>query len=293
MPQAMSLNFEKWHGLGNDFVMLTQANLQQAGIDYTNSSTMADLAKTLCHRQFGIGADGLIIAVLPSQGVQAQIRFAYWNSDGSVAEMCGNGIRCFAQFAAQKGLVQGDTFATETAIGVLHPKLLPNGWVEVDMGAPILDPAAIPTSLPSSNTPAVNIAIQHNDQTVHATLVSMGNPHCVLFNTNLDPAEWGPILEHHPLFTAKTNVEFAQCVDKENINLVVWERGCGFTLACGTGACATVVAGVLNGLCNPSVKVSLPGGTLHITWQQETQHVLMQGPATKVYSGTWCGGLGF
>jgi diaminopimelate epimerase len=284
-----SLAFTKMHGLGNDFVMLEHAP------DTTN---MPQLVAQLCNRHTGIGADGVIWPEKPSDPSRFDIQFVYTNSDGSRAEMCGNGIRCFARYlvprAAAWGLDLSKPITAETLAGPIVLQLNPDDSVTVDMGHPILDPSRIPTTLTGS-TLLLNQPVAVLDQTVYLTPVSMGNPHAIIFtdhvldnqttNSNLDPALYGPAMEIHPAFPAKTNVEFVTVTSPDHVQVVVWERGCGFTLACGTGACAVAVAGVLLGKTNHTVTVSLPGGDLLIEWPDPTATVTMTGPATTVYTG--------
>lgn len=278
--------FVKMQGLGNDFVMLDGRQLPQ-GVD------LPDLAGWLCDRHFGIGADGLITTAPPSDPDRFDIRFVYLNGDGSWAEMCGNGIRCFARFVRDLGLVDKDTFTAETLAGPISPTLNADGTVTVDMGAPVLVPEDIPLDLSHVRLHqgnAENITLAVGDRDIVVTAVSMGNPHCLVFqdlqSDPLAPEVYGPLLEVHPAFPNKTNVEFIEVPDRKTLNTVVWERGCGFTLACGTGACATAVTGTLLDKTDPRATVNLPGGPLDIDWQRDgDNHVLMTGPAATVFEG--------
>jgi diaminopimelate epimerase len=279
------LTFTKMHGLGNDFVLLHQP--PAPGTD------VATLAKTLCDRHFGIGADGLIWADAPSTP-EFDVQFVYYNSDGSRAEMCGNGIRCFARFLQAQGQWpahrQGQSIMAETPAGPIQLTLTGDNLVEVDMGKPVLEPALIPTALTAPQKPLTGVPVLVADHEIPLTPVSMGNPHAIIFQNPLrpfDPAVLGPLVEHHPVFPAKTNVEFVTVNSPTHVDVVVWERGCGFTLACGTGACAVVVAGVLTGKTARTVTVTLPGGDLHISWPSNDATVTMTGPATTVFSGTY------
>lgn len=279
--------FTKMHGLGNDFVMLDYRDLPP-GFDLARD--LGPLTAKLCDRNRGVGADGLIVAAPTSDPARYDIRFIYYNGDGQQAEMCGNGIRCFALFVKRLGLVQGNTFRVESLAGLMQPTLNADGTVTVDMGPPILTPADIPFVAETAPTPAVNIPLTVLDKIVPVTAVSMGNPHCVVFQDDLReklaPEVFGPVLEVHPAFPAKTNVEFLDVLSPSHIRIRVWERGCGFTLACGTGACASLVAASLLGKTGPEADVDLPGGTLHIRWDREqTGHVFMTGPATWVFTG--------
>lgn len=277
------LPFEKMHGLGNDFVMLHYKYLPE-GI------TEENLAKRLCDRHFGIGADGLIIAK-PGQSGEAPFAWSYINSDGSVGQMCGNGIRCFAKYIYDRGLTHETEFGVETLAGIIKPSIQEDGQIKVNMGAPILEPTKIPTTLQGSG-PAIDQPIEAIDKTFNFTPVSMGNPHAIMFVSseaelqNFELTKYGSVLEKHRIFPEKTNVEFAFVRDRNYIDLRVWERGCGITLACGTGACATVVAANLKGLVDDGpVTVKLPGGELIIEWDKAQNTVFMTGPAQSVFIG--------
>ncbi|MGE0199708.1 MAG: diaminopimelate epimerase [Candidatus Melainabacteria bacterium] len=261
--------FTKMHGLGNDFVVID-------GRDLPDSKDLPALAARLCDRHFGIGADGLITTAPPSDPDRFDIRFVYLNGDGSWAEMCGNGIRCFARFVRQRGLVDQDSFRVETLAGLITPTLNPDGTVTVDMGQPVIE--------------RVNDAIEVLGRSIPITTVSMGNPHCLVFqdelDTPLDPAVFGPAMEVHPAFPNKTNVEFVTVNRADDISVTVWERGCGFTLACGTGACATAVGAAHRGRTGSTATVHLPGGPLRIQWDPSPEgHVRMTGPAVTVFEG--------
>ena len=280
-----SLSFTKMHGLGNDFVMLSGPEAIPAGV------SPQLLAATLCDRHFGIGADGLIYPDQASSPEQGDIKFVYINSDGSMAEMCGNGIRCFALYVQDQGLIKTDAFTAETLAGPIKPRINADRTVTVDMGAPILEAERIPFVSGNGIGPADTVReypLSVLDQKVAITTVSMGNPHCLVFEPGLDPAVYGPALEKHPGFPAKTNVEFIEVLDRNRMKVVVWERGCGFTLACGTGACASAVAGQLLGKTDQKVTVELPGGNLDIEWNGETTApVFMTGPAEYAFTGTF------
>ena len=276
------MNFTKMQGLGNDFIVVD-------GIKEKLPENLTDLANKLCDRHFGIGADGLIV-VLPS--ARADFRMRIINADGSEVEMCGNGIRCFAKYVYEAGLVEPgrDTFTVETLAGIMTPRLLVEGEkvvaVTVDMGEPVLERALIP--MLGSGGQAVSEPLDLLDTTYHITAVSMGNPHCVIFVDNVDqiPLEkYGPALETHPVFPKKTNVHFVQVLNRQELKMRVWERGVGVTLACGTGACASLVAAVLNGKTQRRAKVYLPGGPLEIEWNEKNNHVYMTGPAETVFTG--------
>lgn len=271
------MDFIKMHGLGNDFVCLDHF-LFPPEMDYPA------IARKLCHRQLGAGADGLI-AILPSDKADARMRI--FNPDGSEAEMCGNGIRCFAKYISDIGYVRKDVIDIETMAGILTVSLERSegkvSSITVDMGEPCLDPAKIPV-LAGSDL-AVEQEIQIGDRKFNFTAVSMGNPHCVIFVKDFQAIEWeslGAVIENHYLFPKKTNVEFVRVDNGKEITMKVWERGAGATLACGTGACAGLVAAVLEGRTHRQVTVHLPGGDLKIIWHEDN-HIYMTGPAAYVY----------
>jgi len=286
------LSFTKMHGLGNDFVMLSPESMTGLGLDPDrNKRQLERLAAYLCDRHFGIGADGLILPAPPTDPERYDIRFVYLNSDGSWAEMCGNGIRCFALFVNDQGLVNRDRFTVETLAGPIRPQINPDRGVTVDMGAPILEPAKIPfVSTGNGKFPVLREPIRVLGMDVPVTPVSMGNPHCLIFqdelSQTLDPAVYGPAMEVHPAFPAKTNVEFIRPLSRTHLKVTVWERGCGFTLACGTGACATAVAAILLNKAEHEVDVELPGGILNIAWDGNPESpVFMTGPASYAFRG--------
>ncbi|MBF0491671.1 MAG: diaminopimelate epimerase [Deltaproteobacteria bacterium] len=269
----MKLHFEKWHGLGNDFIMLNAVGQKLNEIEQK--------AKSLCERRLGIGCDQLII-VRPSE--VADLRMQIYNADGSEVEMCGNGIRCLALFAKKHGLVKNDSMTVETLGGIKKPKIVGN-LVEVDMGEPILKASEIPVNLEGM---VIGKNVELGGETHPITCVSMGNPHCVLFVQNVEEVplkKMGSKIETDALFPKKTNVEFVQVIDKNTIKLRVWERGAGATMACGTGACGAVVASILNGFTNRKVQAQLPGGNLDIVWSEKDNRVYMTGPGTEVFNG--------
>ena len=275
------LRFTKMHGAGNDYIYVDC-------FAETLSADVPSLARRMSDRHTGVGADGLV-AIEPSD--VADVRMRMWNADGSPAEMCGNGIRCVARYAFDHGIARRESMTIETGRGVLNVQILPvTGKAErvrVDMGPPILEAAAIPTTLPGN--PPLRVPIEVAGELVPVTCVSMGNPHCVVFVDALSDRrvhEQGPRIEHHPAFPRRTNVEFAQVVSPGEVRLRVWERGSGETMACGTGACAAVVAGVLAGVCEQRVLCRLPGGDLEVEWSAAGS-VYLTGPAVEVFSGEW------
>lgn len=272
------MRFAKMHGLGNDFVMIN-------GFAEKLPNDLNTLAKKVCHRQLGIGADGLII-LLPAEFGGA-VRFLIYNYDGSQAETCGNGLRCAAIFAKKEGLIKGDEFIFETLGGPVKPTIIDeeNCIIRVDMGQPRFLPEQIPAKY--SGTRVVSAPLQVFTRTFNVTLVSMGNPHCVIFVDDVDnfPVEKiGPQIENHELFPEKINVEFIQLMGDNKIKMRVWERGCGETLACGSGACAATVAAILNGYIEHGAEVMLKHGSLDVEWAND-HHVYMTGPATFVAEG--------
>ena len=281
------MHFTKMHGIGNDFVLVNC-------LGENGPALLAEAearAVFLCDRKFGVGGDG-VIALLPGRDTEFEMRM--FNPDGSESEMCGNGIRCFAKFLFDRGLTHGSSdIAVQTGAGLLHLQVTPGpdgkaATVRVDMGAPVLKPSQIPTVLAEGDAPMINVPLEAGDLTLDITAISMGNPHAVTFVEDVRnyPIEIiGPQVEHHPAFPRRTNTEFIQVVSEREIIFRVWERGAGATLACGTGACAAVVASVLNGKTRREVLVHLPGGDLEIEWSEADNHVCMTGSATEVFCG--------
>ncbi|MHA6532506.1 diaminopimelate epimerase [Paenibacillus sp. BAC0078] len=275
------MEFTKMHGLGNDFIIVFG--------EQELPGNASELAVTLCNRFFGIGADGLVY-ILPSERGDYMMRIM--NSDGSEAEQCGNAIRCVSKYVYEHGLVSSEQIVIET-IGAGEQKVslqVKDGIVEtvtVDMGEPVLSGLQIPVAIDVE--PVLNQPIETDGTEFKFTAVSMGNPHCVIYvddAVGFDLNTWGPKLEVHPLFPRKVNVEFATVTSRSHVDMRVWERGAGPTLACGTGACATLVSSVLNGLTDRSATISLKGGDLFIEWNEQDNHVYMTGPAKVVYTGS-------
>ena len=274
------IKFTKMHGLGNDYVYIDCIN--------QNIENQSELAKFVSNRNFGIGSDGLILIC---KSDNADFKMRMFNSDGSEAEMCGNGIRCVGKFVYDKGLTDKEVVKIETLASIKILNLnIKNGKVEtvkVDMGEPILQPEKIPVI--SNENPVKNLKLKVEDKEFKFTCVSMGNPHSITIVDNtedFDVHKYGKIVEIDTVFPQKTNVEFVQIVDRQNIKMRVWERGAGETLACGTGACASVVACVINNFIDKSANVELLGGKLHIEWDEENNHIYMTGPAVTVFDGT-------
>lgn len=280
----MQFKFEKWNGLGNDFVIVNGA--EEVIENY------ASAAAEVCDRHFGIGADGLVI-LLPcdEEGIDFEMRI--FNSDGSEAEMCGNATRCIAKYIAANQLSDKKELHILTKAGIIIPALVDMSdgsiGVRVNMGKPRLIPSEIPVI---SETEEMIVAepITAGEDTFRMTTVSMGNPHCVIFVDDIAKialSEVGPKLETHERFPRKINVEFAEVLNRKQIRMRVWERGAGITLACGTGSCATIVAAVLNEKTERQAEIILDGGTLHLEWAEKDGNVYMTGPATKVFAGIY------
>jgi diaminopimelate epimerase len=312
--EAMALKFTKMHGLGNDYVYVS---LFDQHVD-----DPAGLARAISDRHRGVGGDGLIL-LAPPDSAAADARMIIFNSDGSRAQMCGNGIRCLAKLAWERGLVRRNPMCITTDAGVMTVELMLDGVghvnsVRVDMGPPILQPGRIPVRLAGERVVAA--PLQVGARSLLVTCVSMGNPHAVFFAERLEDvplADWGPRIERHALFPERTNVHFAQVLAHDRVRMITWERGAGLTQACGTGACAVTVAGVLNGLTDRALTAELPGGELQIEWwpsepgraeagsaaasvsaashgpaalggtEYRSNHVFMTGPAEEVFTGEW------
>jgi diaminopimelate epimerase len=276
--RIMQLEFVKYQGLGNDFVLVDN---RAQNTPYLTPNR----AIQVCDRHFGVGADGIIF-LLPGQG-DADYRMRIYNSDGSEPEMCGNGIRCLARFIAD---LDGKSISKiQTLAGSIVPEVQSDGQVRVNMGQPRLLAREIPTALAAADRKVVDSPIEAAGQSWRVTCVSMGNPHCIAFVEDVAAIaleQLGPQFEHHPAFPQRTNTEFAEVVRPDYIKMRVWERGAGATLACGTGACATLVAGVLTGNCANFATVELPGGPLQIEWLEAEQTLWMTGPAESVFWGT-------
>ncbi|MGN0192358.1 MAG: diaminopimelate epimerase [Candidatus Gastranaerophilaceae bacterium] len=275
-----TVKFTKMQGLGNDFIIMDYTEYEKT--EYS----MAELAKKICDRNFGIGADGLIIT--NPETSDTDVAWFFYNSDGTIAQMCGNGIRCFAKYAFKNNLTAKKEFTVQTEAGVITPKINPDGTVTVNMNKPVLDTEKIPCK----SEKALGFYINTDDKTFEGNAVGMGNPHCVIFteeNSKKCAKTYGKDIEIHPIFPQKTNVEFVNIRSEHEIDLDVWERGCGITLACGTGACAATVAGILTDNLKSPVKVNLPGGSLHIEWngskEKTDESVFMTGPAEFVFTG--------
>lgn len=277
----MRIKFSKMHGLGNDFVVI-DAISQNVRLNPEKIRYIAD-------RHFGIGCDQILLVEIPESSA-VDFRYRIFNADGSEVENCGNGARCFARFVRDRKLTGKKIIKVETAGGIIELNVKDNEQVSVNMGVPRLNPEQIPfiDENKAAIHPAITYPLNVAGNQLLISAVSMGNPHAVLLVDNVKTAEvekLGPLIENHPQFPARVNAGFMQVLSKDEINLRVYERGAGETLACGTGACAAVVAGRLRGLLSETVKVNLPGGSLHIEWRDESSPVIMTGPAEFVFHG--------
>ncbi len=254
------IKITKMNGCGNDFVFLDMEEFQKANLP------IDVFVKKVCNRHTGIGADGVIIPDIENTD-DADIKWHYYNSDGTKAQMCGNGMRCFAKYVTDNGLVSKKTFTVKTDAGIITPTMNDDGTVTVNMGKPVLEPKKIPFN--ALNNLNQKILVKNREFVVNA--VSMGNPHCIIYTEEDDlmtlAKTYGKSIEYSSMFPEKTNVEFVKVKSRQEVDVGVWERGCGITLACGTGACAVSVASILNNLTDSNVKVNLPGGTLNVKWQ--------------------------
>jgi len=278
------MNFCKMHGLGNDFIIIENLN-------YNKELLPSPFAIQYCDRHFGVGADGIILVEL---SMMADIKMRIFNADGSEAEMCGNGVRCFAKYVYESQIVNKEELEIETKAGIIKVKLKVAGdkvvEVSVDMGVPILKKDEIPVLIENTDEEEIiEKAISIETQKIIVTTVSMGNPHCIIFVEDLENSpvsSLGTKIENANIFPKKTNVEFVKIVNDKKIEVRVWERGVGETMACGTGACSAVVASVLTERTGRLVDVELPGGHLFIDWDRKSNHIYMTGPAEKVYTGS-------
>jgi len=269
------MHFVKMHGLGNDFVVFLEE--EAAGV-----SSWSSFSLKVCDRHRGVGGDGVIL-VLPSS--IADVRMRIFNSDGSEAEMCGNGIRCLAKFVFERGIVNKKEFTVETKAGIIIPRITGEEKgkvkkVKVNLGKPRFQPREIPVALEGEEVK--NHPLKVGDKTFFFSALSLGNPHVVIFEIPPAWEKYGREIENHPLFPKKTNVEFAEVTSRKEVMVKVWERGAGATLACGTGAAATLIAGVREGKLDRRATVYLPGGPLEVEWQEE---VYIEGPAEEVFEG--------
>ena len=272
----MRLTFTKMHGLGNDFVMLNGVT-QRVDLNAAQLRAIAD-------RHFGVGCDQILLVERAAQP-NVDFRYRIFNADGGEVEQCGNGARCFVRFVHEQGLTDKTEIQVETKNGIIEPRLLHNGEVAVDMGAPRFVPNEIPFRREAR---AMTYDLRAGNETVIISALSMGNPHAVQVVADVATApvtSQGPLIERHPDFPERVNAGYMQVIDRNTIKLRVWERGAGETLACGSGACAAVVAGITRGLLDASVRVHTRGGELAIEWRGEGSPVIMTGPAETVFQG--------
>ena len=284
----MKLQFTKMHGAGNDFIVIDAIN-QDIAFTPAQWQRLAD-------RRFGIGADQILVVEKPRLP-DCDFRYRIYNNDGGEVEQCGNGARAFVKFVSEKGLSSKNSIRVETMAGVIAPRLELDGSITVDMGAPVLDPALVPfeasglAGVAQGNDTVwpLDLALPGDQASVLVSVVSMGNPHAVQVVDDVDAQDLdasGPLIEHHPRFPRRVNAGYMQIIDRHHVKLRVYERGAGETLACGTGACAAAVAGILRGRLDSPVRISARGGELSIAWQGPGQPVLMTGPAVTVFEGT-------
>lgn len=275
------IKFTKMHGIGNDYLYIDARRKKLKNID--------DLAKRMSHRNFGVGSDGIILILNSSV---ADFKMRIFNADGSEAEMCGNGIRCFAKYVYDHGLIKKKKISIETLAGIKNIELFTRhdkvSKVRVDMGEPIL----LRERIPMQGDPGMVIDedLQLDGIKFKITAMSMGNPHAVIYVEdveNFPVKKYGPMIENHPLFPKRTNVEFVQVISKKEVVQRTWERGSGETLACGTGASAVTVAGILTKRTERNITVHLSGGDLEIEWNENNNRVYMTGPAVEVFEGIW------
>ena len=272
----MRLKFTKMQGQGNDFVVID-------GIGQ-KVSLSREQVRAVCDRHFGVGCDQLLLVEKPASP-QNDFRYRIWNADGGEVEQCGNGARCFARFVLDQGLTSKREIRVETASGVIRPKIESSGQVTVDMGPPIFDPREVPFV---ADAPRLVYTLTVAGVPVEVSVLSMGNPHAVQVVEDVDRAPVateGPLIENHPAFPRRVNAGYMQVLARDHIRLRVWERGAGETLACGTGACAAVVAGVRRGLLDGDVRVATRGGDLTIRWRGENHPVMMTGDAVRAFDG--------
>jgi diaminopimelate epimerase len=277
--EVAKMRFTKMHGLGNDYIFTRVMN--------NELKNPAILARKISDRHFGIGSDGLVL-IMPSE--KADIKMRIFNADGSEAEMCGNASRCVGKYVYDNAIIKKESITLETLSGIKRLEMRVDGGevtaVKVDMGEPVLETARIPVIGPKERF--IDEPVTAAGKEFRVTCVSMGNPHAVIFTDDVSSLPlhiYGPHMENNSLFPNRTNVEFVQVIARDRVRMRVWERGAGETLACGTGACACVVAAVLNGLCDRKVTVMLPGGELFIEWDETDGHVYKTGPAVKVFDG--------
>ena len=288
---SMPIPFAKMHGLGNDFIILMQKDLEMVGYSDSNkqfdvSAELSQLALTLCDRHYGIGADGLII-VRDAERTDCDFSWLYINSDGSHSLMCGNGLRSLALWAVETEFTHGHEFVIETGVGPVLVSVESQDEITLELKEPVLESTLIPVSGPS-RPQVIRESLHINGTEFKASCISVGNPHCVIFNPPIDTkqySQFAPKIQNLDFFPDGVNVEFVEVLSSNKAKVYVWERGCGPTLACASGACAVLVAGVLEGRLDPTSEIVLPGGSLFITWSKEDRRIRLKGPARHVFSG--------
>ena len=279
-----SINFAKYQGIGNDFIII-----DSRGTDLHQSLIVSNkkIVSNICDRHFGVGADGLILLMDSNNGADA--RMEIFNSDGTIAEMCGNGIRCLANYIKdQSDKEVSDNCIIQTLAGNIMASFSTSGNVIIDMGTPNFIPLEIPTNLKLDSNNLASGDVVLDGTTVKVYAASMGNPHAITYVDNIESIPfklWGRQLENHSLFPNKTNVHFVEIINRAKLRIKVWERSCGATLACGTGACAVLAVTSRLNLCNKEAEIQLPGGSLDINWPSHDGSIFMSGPAKFVYSG--------
>ncbi len=281
----MQIRFTKMHGLGNDYIFIN------CFVEDLGKTSLKELAINMSKPHYGIGSDGMIL-IMPPVSEENDFKYRIFNSDGSEAEMCGNGIRCAARYVYEHNLTKKTKLRFETKAGIIIPELILKNnkvsQIRVDMGEPVLERKKIPMIGPAGSVIGENLNI--DNKTLKITCVSMGNPHCIIFTRDTQFKDFEPLgkaIETHDSFPKRTNVEFIQVLNEKEIVMRVWERAEGETLACGTGACASAVACVLNKKTDRTVTVHLKGGDLKIEWDKDSNHVFMTGPAVEVFEGIW------
>lgn len=280
---ATTIAFTKMHGAGNDFVVLDATTHPLPPLE--------EFSRRLCDRNFGVGADQVLVVRPPRDSATADFRMDIYNGDGSQVEMCANGIRAFFKYLRDRQRIENEEIRVETLSGVVRPRWMGANQVRVDMGRPILSPAKIPTRLGSDEGPVLNVPLDIEGTECLVSCVSMGNPHAVIEVADVDRApvtQQGPAIENHVAFPNRVNVEFIHILDRSRIRQRTWERGTGETLACGSGACAVAVTAILRERVDSVVQIELRGGTLEIEWQRDTDpeaSVFMTGPAEEVFEG--------
>ncbi len=280
------MKFIKYQGIGNDFIIIDTLS-EYHDVDFLYTDT--EIVERICKRRFGIGADGLILILKAENNTNTIAKMEIINSDGSIPEMCGNGMRCLVRYLKDNtNLIKGKITKIQTRAGIIESVIEDSGEITVNMGAPIFSPLLIPTTLETNtkNVPYGDVILDNKKYEIYS--VGMGNPHLIIYIDSLELInikEWGTKLENDSRFPLKTNVHFVEIINKKLIKIKVWERGAGETLACGTGACATLAISTRLGLCNNQAQIILPGGNLNISWPNSSGPIFMSGIAKRVFTG--------